>query len=213
MIRCLIADDHPIVRSGLRALIQAQSDMAEPGEATTAAETLDRIRGDMWDLVILDINLPDASGIEVLRRIRHLRPTLPVLILSAHSEDQFAVRALRAGASGYLNKQTASDELIDAIRRVLAGRRYVSTALAERLAAALDPAASDREPHEALSDREFQVLRLIGAGRTVSEIADSLSLSVKTVSTYRTRLLDKMGLRTTAELAAYAIRAGLVDTA
>jgi DNA-binding NarL/FixJ family response regulator len=213
MIRCLIADDHPIIRSGLRGLIQQHSDMAEPGEATTAAETLDLVRTSTWDLVILDINLPDASGIDVLRRIRHLRPDLPVLVLSAHAEEQFAVRSLRAGASGYLNKQSAADELIIAIRRVLAGRRYVSAALAERLAAALDATATEREPHEALSDREFEVLRLIGVGRAVSEIAESLHLSVKTVSTYRARILEKLSLKSTAELAAYAIRAGLVDDA
>jgi DNA-binding NarL/FixJ family response regulator len=210
MIRCLIADDHPIIRSGLRGLIQLHSDMAEPGEAATAAETLDMVRTSTWDLVILDINLPDASGIDVLRRIRHLRPDLPVLMLSAHAEEQFAMRSLRAGASGYLSKQLAAEELIVAIRRVLSGRRYVSDALAEQLAAALDPAATDREPHETLSDREFQVLRLIGGGRTVSEIAESLHLSVKTVSTYRARLLEKLSLTTTAQLAAYAIRAGLV---
>jgi DNA-binding NarL/FixJ family response regulator len=213
MIRCLIADDHPIIRSGLRGLIQQHSDMAEPGEATTAAETLDLVRASTWDLVILDINLPDASGIDVLRRIRHLRPDLPVLVLSAHAEEQFAVRSLRAGASGYLNKQSAADELIIAIRRVLAGRRYVSAALAERLAAALDATATEREPHDALSDREFEVLRLIGVGRAVSEIAESLHLSVKTVSTYRARILEKLSLKSTAELAAYAIRAGLVDDA
>jgi DNA-binding NarL/FixJ family response regulator len=213
MIRCLIADDHPIIRSGLRGLIQQHSDMAEPGEATTAAETLDLVRTSTWDLVILDINLPDASGIDVLRRIRHLRPDLPVLVLSAHAEEQFAVRSLRAGASGYLNKQSAADELIIAIRRVLAGRRYVSVALAERLAAALDATATEREPHDALSDREFEVLRLIGVGRAVSEIAESLHLSVKTVSTYRARILEKLSLKSTAELAAYAIRAGLVDDA
>jgi DNA-binding NarL/FixJ family response regulator len=213
MIRCLIADDHPIIRSGLRGLIQQHSDMAEPGEATTAAETLDLVRTSTWDLVILDINLPDASGIDVLRRIRHLRPDLPVLVLSAHAEEQFAVRSLRAGASGYLNKQSAADELIIAIRRVLAGRRYVSAALAERLAAALDATATEREPHDALSDREFEVLRLIGVGRAVSEIAESLHLSVKTVSTYRARILEKLSLKSTAELAAYAIRAGLVDDA
>jgi len=213
MIRCLIADDHPIVRSGLRGLIQQHSDMAEPAEATTGAEALEMVRTGTWDLVILDINFPDASGIDVLRRIRHLRPDLPVLMLSAHAEEQFAMRSLRAGASGYLNKQSAADELIVAIRRVLAGRRYVSGALAERLAAALDPTATEREPLETLSDREFQVLRLMGVGRTVSEIAESLHLSVKTVSTYRTRLLEKLSLKTTAQLAAFAIRAGLVDDA
>lgn len=210
MIRCLVADDHPIVRQGLAALIGAQSDMAPPGEAATAAETLERIRGERWDLIILDLNLPDGSGLEVLRRIRRERPGLPVLVLSAHPEEQFAVRTLRAGAAGYLNKQQAADELVVAIRRVLAGRRYVSTALAERLAAALDPDALDGDPHDTLSDREFQVLRLLGAGNAVSDIAAQLHLSVKTVSTYRARLLEKLGLRSTAELVAYAIRNGLV---
>lgn len=211
MIRCLVADDHPIVRRGLVALISAQPDMEEPGEAATGAQTLERVRGEPWDLVILDINLPDASGLEVLRRIRRERPGLPVLMLSAHAEAQFATRTLRAGASGYLNKQQAPEELIVAIRRVLAGRRYVSTALAERLAASLDPRSSEREPHETLSDREFEVLRLLGTGLAVSRIADQLHLSVKTVSTYRARLLSKLGLDSTAELVAYAIRTGIVD--
>jgi DNA-binding NarL/FixJ family response regulator len=214
MIRCLVADDHPIVRAGLVGLISAQSDMEHPGEAGTAAEVLARTRDEHWDLVILDLNLPDASGLDVLRRIRRERPALPVLILSAHAEEQFAVRTLRAGASGYLNKQQAPEELVVAIRRVLAGRRYVSGALAERLAAALDPAAAaDRDPHESLSDREFQVLRLLGRGSAVSGIAKELHLSVKTVSTYRARLLEKLGLDSTAELVAYAIRNGLVDDA
>lgn len=211
MIRCLVVDDHPIVRQGLVALIGAQADMAPPGEAATAADTVELMRTRPWDLVILDINLPDGSGLDVLRRIRRERPDLPVLVLSAHAEEQFAVRTLRAGASGYLNKQLAADELIVAIRRVLAGRRYVSAALAERLAASLDPAAPDREPHETLSDREFQVLRLLGAGNAVSDIAAQLHLSVKTVSTYRARLLEKLGLESTAELVAYAIRNGLVE--
>lgn len=211
MIRCLIADDHPVVRAGLVALITAHADMDRPGEAGTAAEALERIRSEQWDLVILDISLPDASGIDVLRRIRREFPALPVLILSAHPEEQFAVRSLRAGASGYVNKQQAPGELITAIRRVLAGRRYVSAELAEHLAASLDPAHAAGEPHESLSDREFEVLRLLGAGLAVSGIAERLHLSVKTVSTYRARILDKLGLETTAELVAYAIRAGLVD--
>lgn len=211
MIRCLVADDHPIVRRGLVALISAQSDMDEPGEAATGAQTLERVRSESWDLVILDINLPDASGLEILRRIRRERPGLPVLVLSAHAEEQFATRTLRAGAGGYLNKQQAPEELIVAIRRVLAGRRYVSAALAERLAASLDPQFADREPHETLSDREFEVLRLLGTGLAVSRIAERLHLSVKTVSTYRARLLTKLGLESTAELVAYAIRTGIVD--
>jgi DNA-binding NarL/FixJ family response regulator len=211
MIRCLIADDHAIVRRGLRHLLKEQTDFAEPGEAGNAREVVERVRNESWDMVILDITMPGGSGLDVLREIKQLRPELPVLILSAHPEDQFAVRMLQAGASGYLNKESATEELIVAVRRVLQGRRYVSANLAEQLAAALDRGAPGRPPHEALSHREFQVLRLIGSGKTVSAIASDLNLSVKTVSTYRTRILEKMNMKTNAELTVYAVRNGLVD--
>jgi two-component system invasion response regulator UvrY len=211
MIRCLIADDHAIVRQGLRHILAEHADMAEPGMAADAHETLDLVRTESWDVVVLDISMPGASGPDVLRQILTLRPSLPVLILSAHAEDQFAVRMLQAGAAGYLNKQSAVDELVEAIRHVVLGRRYVSRTLAEKLAESLDPKRAGRAPHELLSDREFQVLRLIGAGRTASEIAAQLHISVKTVSTYRSRLLEKMGMRTNAELTHYAVHAGLTD--
>lgn len=211
MIRCLIADDHAIVRRGLRHLLEEQPDMAHPGEAADAAQVLERIRAEKWDVLILDVNMPGATGLDLLQRVRRERPDLPILILSAHPEDQFAVRMLQAGAGGYLSKQGAAEELIVAVRRVLQGRKYVSAELAEQLAAALDSKTPGRPQHEALSDREFQVLRRIGAGRTVSEIADELHLSVKTVSTYRARVLKKMGLRTNAELTLYAVKNQLVS--
>jgi DNA-binding NarL/FixJ family response regulator len=211
MLRCLIADDHAIVRRGLRHLLREQGDIAEPGEASNAREVVERVRNEEWDLVILDINMPGANGPDVLLQIKRLRPELPVLILSSHPEDQFAVRMLQAGASGYLNKETAPEELVVAVRRVLQGRKYVSTNLAEQLAAALDSGSPGRPPHEGLSHREFQVLRLIGAGKTVSEIATALHLSVKTVSTYRARILEKMNMKTNAELTVYTVRNGLVD--
>jgi DNA-binding NarL/FixJ family response regulator len=211
MLRCLIADDHAIVRRGLRHLLREQSDIGEPGEACNAREVVERVRNEEWDLVILDLNMPGANGPDVLLQIKRLRPELPVLILSSHPEDQFAVRMLQAGASGYLNKETAPEELVVAVRRVLQGRKYVSENLAEQLAAALDSGTPGRPPHEALSHREFQVLRLIGAGKTVSEIATALHLSVKTVSTYRARILEKMNMKTNAELTVYVVRNGLVD--
>ncbi len=211
MIRCLIVEDHPIVRAGLRALIENERDMATPAEAGTGAEGLTLAGERTFDIVILDLNLPDLDGLEVLRTLRARPDPPPVLVLSAHAEDQFAVRVLRAGASGFLSKHAAPDDLIDAIRRVVGGRRYVSPELAERLAAALDPRAPDGEPHERLSRREFQVLCMLGKGYSVSEIAGELDLSVKTVSTYRARLREKLHLDTTAELISYAIRSGLVD--
>jgi DNA-binding NarL/FixJ family response regulator len=211
MIRCLIADDHAIVQRGLKHLLEEHLDMEPPGEAGDATQVLERIRGDTWDVLILDVNMPGATGLDLLHRVHRERPDLPILILSAHPEDQFAVRMLQAGAAGYLSKQSAAEELVVAVRRVLQGRKYVSAELAEQLAAALDTKAPGRPQHEALSDREFQVLRRIGAGRTVSEIAEELHLSVKTVSTYRARILQKMGLRTNAELTLYAVKNQLVS--
>lgn len=210
MIRVLVTDDHPVVLRGLKQILADEPGFAEPGEARTAAEALRKLREHTWDALILDINLPDQSGLEVLREVRERTPKLPVLVMSMHPEDQFAVRILKAGAAGYLTKDAAPDELIKATRKVIAGGRYISSALAERLADVLS-GTSDSSPHEALTDREFEVLRLIAQGKTVSEIADQLALSVKTVSTYRTRLLEKMGLKTNAELMAYALRRGIVS--
>jgi two-component system invasion response regulator UvrY len=210
MLRVLITDDHPVVLRGLKQILADEPGFAEPGEARTAGEALRQLRDHVWDALILDINLPDQSGLEVLREVKERTPKLPVLVMSMHPEDQFAVRILKAGAAGYLTKDAAPDELIKATRKVISGGRYISSALAEKLADVLS-GTSDSSPHEALTDREFEVLRLIAQGKTVSEIAEQLDLSVKTVSTYRTRLLEKMGLKTNAELMAYALRRNIVS--
>ncbi len=207
MIRILIVDDHPIVRKGLRQIVSDEQDMAV-AETGDAREALGMASANPFDVVVLDINLPGMSGIEALSQVRALHPRIQVLILSAHPETEFAIRALRAGAAGYLNKDLAPEELIGAIRRIASGRKYVSAAVAEILA---DAVGRDEEqpPHETLSDREYEVLLSIAAGRTVSEIAAEMSLSVKTISTYRTRILEKMQLRNNAELMKYALSAGL----
>ena len=180
------------------------------GEAINGQEVLDKVRAEAWDVVILDISMPDCSGLDILKQLKSERPKLPVLVLSMHSEDQYAVRALKAGASGYLTKDSAPDELVKAIRKVVSGGRYVGSCLAERLAFEIG-ADSSKLPHETLSDREFQVLRLIASGKSVTEIAAELYLSSKTVSTYRVRLLQKMNLKTNAELMHYAMQNRLVD--
>ncbi len=208
--RVLIADDHDIVRRGIRSLIQEQGDLEVGGEAATAPEVLDRVREESWDLLILDLGMPGGEGLETLTRIRTAAPELPVIILSVHPEDQLAARLLKAGARGYVQKEAANRELIVAARRVLDGERYVSPDLASRLASSLAGEAT-ADPHEALSDREFQVLRLLGEGLSVGDIADELSLSVKTVSTYKSRLLSKMEMETTAELIRYAMEHDLVQ--
>lgn len=209
--RILIADDHAVVRQGLRAILSEHPDLEAAGEATTATEVLDAVRssGDAWDLVLLDLSMPGGEGLETLNRLRSAAPDLPVLVLSMHPEDKLAARLLKAGADGYLNKETASEELVAAIRRVLGGQKYVSADLASKLASDLAGEAG-RPPHEALSDREFQVLCLLGRGRSVSDIAEELSLSVKTVSTYRSRLLEKMEMENTAQLIRYAMEHDLV---
>ena len=180
------------------------------GEASTGEEALGKVWKEKWDVVVLDITMPGRTGLEVLKEIKQSRPKLPVLVLSMHPEDQFAVRVLKAGASGYLTKDSAPDELVKAIRKVVSGGTYVSAFLAEKLAFEIGTDSS-KPPHEALSDREFQVLRLIAAGKSVKEIAAELYLSVKTVSTYRARLLQKMNLETNAELIHYAIQNRLID--
>jgi DNA-binding NarL/FixJ family response regulator len=210
MIRALIADDHAVVRQGLKQILGDMPEMVVAGEATTGQEVLDKVRAETWDVVVLDISMPDRSGLDVLKQLRSERPRLPVLVLSMHSEDQYAVRVLKAGASGYLTKDSAPDELVKAIRKVVSGGTYVSSFLAEKLAFEVGTDSS-RLPHETLSDREFQVLRLIAAGESVTEIAAELYLSVKTVSTYRARMLEKMNLTTNAELIHYAMRNHLID--
>ena len=210
MVRVLLVDDHQVVRRGLRQIVAEEPGYSVVGEAATAAEMFAWLGRNVCDLVLLDISLPGRSGLDALKEVKQVRPTLPVLILSTHPEDQYAVACLRAGASGYVTKDAAPELLVRAIRKAVTGGRYVSPELAERLAEELSTPA-DGPPHERLSERELEVLRQIGSGKTVGEISRDLCLSVKTVSTYRTRLLEKMGMRTNAQLTAYAVRHGLTD--
>lgn len=209
-MRILIADDHAVVRHGLKMILAAAFKRASFGEAADSRQALERVAKERWDVVILDLTMPGRSGHEVLLEIKRGHPTLPVLILSVHPEDQFAVRLLKAGAAGYMTKETAPEELVGAVRKAIAGGRYISPGLAEKMAALLvqDTTAA---LHETLSDREFLILRLIASGKAVSVIARELSLSVKTVSTYRGRLLEKMGLTNNAELVHYAFQNNLVE--
>ncbi len=210
MIRVFVADDHAVVRRGVLQILAEAPDMVAAGEASTGREVLQAVRQHDYDVLVLDIAMPDTNGLEVLNQLRTLKPDLRVLILSMYPERQYAVRALKAGAAGYLTKESAPDELIGAIRKVAQGGKYVTQSLAERLAAALGGELG-KEPHETLSAREYQVLRLLAAGKTVSDIATELSLSVKTVSTYRTRILEKLDLRNTAEIIRYAFEHGLAE--
>ena len=207
MIRVLIADDHPIVRRGLMQIVAGQSDLAVAAECGDGEEALRLVETRPLDVAVLDIGMPGLSGLEVLTRLRARHPNLPVLILSGYPESELAVRVLKAGAAGYLNKEMAPEELVAAIRRVAAGRRYVSPAVAELLAGSV--AGAGEPPHAALSDREYAVLLAIASGRTVTEIAHDMNLSVKTVSTYRTRVLEKMSMRNNAELMRYVVHQGL----
>lgn len=208
-MRVLIVDDHAIFRQGIRQILVGSLGLDEVGEAGTAAEAVLRLREATWDLAILDVSLPDRNGIELLKRFKEEAPRLPVIILSMYAEDQYAVRALRAGASAYLTKESAPEELAAAVRKVVSGGKYITASLAERLATALDHSTVET-PHDALSDREYQVMTLIASGKTVSQIADELTLSVKTISTYRSRILEKMGMQHNAELTHYAVKHGLV---
>ena len=209
-MKILITDDHAVVRQGLKQILLEEFTRAQFGEATNAQEAIERVWRENWDVVVLDITMPGRSGLEVLKEIRKSRPKLPVLVLSMHPEDQFAMRLLKIGASGYMTKESAPNELVGAVRKVIAGGRYVSPSLAEKMASYL---AIDVQtpPHERLSDREFLVLRLIASGKTPTVIARELALSVKTISTHRTRILKKMDLKTNSELTHYAIRNGLVE--
>lgn len=208
MRRILIADDHEVVRRGAREILEDDLGESEFVEASDFPGLLRLVGARSWDLVIMDVGMPGGNAIEAVASIRAMRPGLPVLVLSIHPEDQYATRLLRAGARGYLTKQALADELVAAVRRVLSGGTYVSGTLAETLARWL--VASDRAPHESLSDREYEVLLLIASGKSVSEIGKELHLSVKTVSTYRARILEKMGMSTNADLIRYAIARGLV---
>ncbi|MBN1614170.1 MAG: response regulator transcription factor [Deltaproteobacteria bacterium] len=204
MIRILVADDHAVVREGVKQILSNLDDMTVSGEAGSGPETLAKLDRQDYDLVLLDISMPGRSGLEILEDIRNLRPKLPVLILSMHPEEQYAVRALRAGAAGYLTKASAPQELIGAIRKAARGGKYVTASLAEKLALQLD-ADAEKPPHETLSNRELQIMLMIAEGKSISEIAAELSLSVKTVSTYRSRIMDKMGMKKNAELTLYAV--------
>ncbi|MBN2515152.1 MAG: response regulator transcription factor [Deltaproteobacteria bacterium] len=209
-INILIADDHPIVREGFKQVLSETTDMVVAGEASNGQEVLNLIRKNKYTVVLLDISMPGRSGLEILKELRSEHPKLPILIVSIYPEEQYAVRAFRAGASGYLTKASAPHELIEAIRKVSKGGRYVSSSLAEELTYYLDVDAT-RAPHETLSDREYQVMLLIASGKTVSGIAEELCLSVKTISTYRTHILKKMNLKNNAEITLYAVQNKLVE--
>ena len=209
-LRIMLVDDHPIVRRGLREILVDAFGDATIEEVGSGAEAIASARAQRWDIVILDLTLPDCSGLDVLKRVRESHNDVPMLVLSMHAAEQFARRAISAGASGYLTKDTADVELVNAVTKVIQGGKYFGADVLERVVLSLHP---DRHgvPRERLSDREFQVLRMIGNGHTVSEIAVALTLSVKTISTYRSRVLEKMEMRTNAELTRYAVRQGLVE--
>lgn len=210
MTRILIADDHGIVRRGVRNLLEEEIPGAVIAEASDAREAIELLMRDPWDLMVLDINMPGRNGLEVLEEIRRLRSTTRVLVLTAYPEGEFALRAFQLGASGYLNKQTAFDELLTAVRRILSGGKYVTVSLAEKLAATIGGEVRV-EPHQTLSSRELQVLRMIAAGRSLKEISGELGVSEKTVATYRARISEKMGIGTKVELARYAWQHKLLE--
>ena len=210
MIRIAIADDHAIVRQGLRQILAAHGDFEVIGEAANHGEVMQLLRKETFDVLLLDIAMPGKNGIDTLKQVRLERPKLPVLMLSMYPEDQYAFRALKAGASGYLTKMTAADQLVDAIRTITRGRKYITPELAESLAESFDR-DTEIEPHSLLSDREFQTLKLIASGKPLAQIGAELALSPKTVSVYRARLLAKLGLHTNADLTRYAIEHGLLE--
>ncbi|MCF8150720.1 MAG: response regulator transcription factor [Burkholderiaceae bacterium] len=209
-IHVLIADDHAIVRQGLKQILSETEDLVVTGEADDGAEALNLARQQTWDVFLLDVSMPNRNGIDTLKQLKKEFPRLPVLILSMHPEEQYAVRALKAGASGYLTKQSAPELLVTAIRQVASGKKYLSPAVAQQLAEAISD-NTDKSPHERITDREYQVLVLISTGNTLTQIAEKLSLGVATVSTYRARLLEKMGLKSTAELIRYGLEHGLAE--
>ena len=203
-MRFLIADDHTIVRRGLRQILLEGFPDAEIEEVPDAEELIKKTIQSDWDIIISDLSMPGRSGLEALQQIKQIKPGIPVLILSIHPEEQYALRVLKAGAAGYLSKDLAPDELVNAVNRVLLGKKYITVTIAEKLASVLDQ-DSDKQPHELLSDREFSVLKLLATGKSVSEIAESMFLSVTTVSTYRARIMTKMNLKTNADLILYSI--------
>ena len=210
MIKLLIVDDHPVVRQGIRLTLAEASDIVVIDEAVNGASAIAKSRNGESDAILLDLSMPGSDGLEVLKQLRREHPSLPILVLSMHAEDQFALRAIRAGASGYLTKDSASEELVNAVRRVVQGGHYLSPWLSERLAREI-ASGSTMSPHEQLSDREYQVMLRIASGKSTKQIADELSLSPKTVSTYRLRLSEKMGLAGEAELTAYVFRNHLLE--
>ncbi|CAG0947377.1 Response regulator UvrY [Anaerolineae bacterium] len=210
MINILIADDHVLVREGLKKIIKSESDMTICGEASNASEVFERVSDAGTDIVLLDISMPGSTGLEVLERLKRDHPKLPILILSMHPEDSFAVRAFKAGAAGYITKGSAVEELVQAIRKIVGGGKYVTPTLAEKLASELETDHT-RLPHEMLSNREFQIMRLIAAGKKISAIAEELALAPSTVNTYRVRILEKMNMRSNAELTRYAVENELIE--
>lgn len=212
MIKVLIADDHPVVRRGVREVLSEAGDVLVGGEAESAPEVRQRVLEERWDVIVLDISLRGGNGLELIPEIRRERPETGILVLTVYSEPQYAVRAIRAGAAGFLTKEAIGDKLIDAVRKIASGGRYITPDVAETLASLLAGETSGH-PHERLSDRELQVLTMIGSGKTVSQIAEELHLSVKTISTHRTRILKKMGMKTNAELTHYVVRQGLTARA
>jgi two-component system, NarL family, invasion response regulator UvrY len=210
MLKVLVVDDFPLFRRGVRDLLAEGFQDSKVGEAGNAHEMLELLRRKPWDVAVLDISMPGMSGLDAIKQVKQEFPDLPVLILSMYPEEQYAVRMIKAGADGYLTKSSAPEELVNAIKKVHGGGKYVSPSLGEALAFTVKPGA-EKNPHELLSDREYQVLCLIGSGKTVSEIADKTNLSVTTISTYRARILEKMRMKTNAELTRYAIQQGLVE--
>jgi len=210
MVKILIADDHAVVREGLKQILSESSDMVVTAEASTGPEVLEKIGKDDFDLVVLDIAMPGRGGLDILKEIKNKKPRLPVLILSMYPEEQYAVRVLKAAASGYMTKESAPHELVKAIQQISKGKKYVSPSLAEKLALDLE-ITTGRPLHESLSDREYQVMCMIASGKTLKEIAEQLSLSIKTISTYRSRILEKMNMKSNAELTHHAIKNRLVD--
>ena len=208
MLKILVVDDHPVVRRGLKQILTEEADIGVVGEAQKSSEVFDLVRTHDWDAVVLDIAMPGRGGLDILKELKREHPQLPVLVLSMYPEDQFAVRALKEGAAGYMNKECAPDELIGAIRKIIRGGKYVSPALAEKLAFMMD---SQAPLHDTLSTREYQVLLMLASGKTLSEIAEEMSLSIKTIATYRARILEKMKMKNNAELIRYAIKHNLVQ--
>jgi two-component system, NarL family, invasion response regulator UvrY len=209
MLRILIADDHAIIRRGLKQILLEEYPSAVIEEANDAEGVIKKTASDEWDIIISDLSMPGRSGLDVVQHVKQNFPKLPVLILSIHPEEQYAIRVLKAGAAGYLSKDTATEELVKAVQRVLQGRKYISSAIAEKMADGLDLDVI-KPPHEVLSDREFDVFKMIAAGKTVSEIAEQLSLSITTVSTYRARIMVKMDMKTNAELTRYGLENKLI---